>query len=99
MIHEIAEIDILPGLETQFESAVENASKHFKAADGYISMSLHRSIENPSRYRLVVGWETVEHHTINFRESEGFQAWRALAGPCFAAPPRVEHVATVFKAD
>ena len=98
MIFEIAEIDITAGHEADFEQAVEQASVHFKTATGYCSLSLNRSVEHPSRYRLVVGWESVEDHMVTFRESEGFQEWRRLASPHFATPPRVEHVQKVFTA-
>ena len=50
-------------------------------------MELQRSIENPSRYRLFVKWETVEDHTVHFRGSPDFQEWRKLVGHCFASPP------------
>jgi quinol monooxygenase YgiN len=52
-------------------------------------------VENPERYHLVVGWESVEAHMVDFRESEGFQAWRALAGPFFVGTPSVEHFALI----
>jgi heme-degrading monooxygenase HmoA len=99
MVHEIAEIEITEGKEADFENAVEVASKYFKAAKGYNSLRLTRSIEYPSRYRLVVGWETLEDHILTFRESPGFQEWRKLAGPFFTSPPKVEHVNKVFTAD
>ena len=95
MIHEIAEIEVIAGHEAAFEAAVAKAAPHFKTARGCRSFALDRSIEHAQRYRLVVGWDTVEDHMVHFRESEGFQAWRALAGPHFASPPRVEHVTTV----
>ncbi|WP_404478433.1 antibiotic biosynthesis monooxygenase family protein [Novosphingobium sp. BL-52-GroH] len=79
-----------------FEAAVASARPLFEAAKGFISLGLQRSIEYPERYRLVVGWTTVEAHSIDFRESADFQAWRALASPFFTAPPEVEHVSTVF---
>ena len=96
MIHEIAEIDVVDGHEGDFEAAVAEAAPHFKAAKGCRSFALKRSIENPQRYRLVVGWETIEDHMVHFRESAAFQTWRGLVGPHFAGPPRVEHVATVI---
>jgi quinol monooxygenase YgiN len=96
MIHEIAEIDVIAGNEAAFERAVASAAQYFKVAHGCRSFALNRSIENPSRYRLVVGWDTVEDHMVRFRQSDGFLAWRALAGPHFASPPRVEHVASVI---
>lgn len=96
MIREIAEIDVIAGQEDAFEAAVAKALPHFQAARGCRSFALDRSIEHPQCYRLVVGWDSVDDHMIHFRKSAGFQAWRALVGPHFAAPPRVEHVATVL---
>jgi hypothetical protein len=39
----------------------------------------------------MIYWDTLENHTVDFRESAAFQDWRALVGPFFAAPPAVEH--------
>ncbi len=96
MIHEIAEIDVLEGHEADFEAAVKKAAPLFKASRGARSFVLTRSIEHPQRFRLTVGWDTVEDHMVHFRQSEAFQGWRALVGPHFASPPRVEHVSTVI---
>ena len=96
MILEIAEIDVTPGAEAAFESAVAQAVELFRGAHGCRSLDLQRSIEHPSRYRLLVGWERVEDHVNGFRNSPAFQAWRALVGPHFAAPPRVEHTRSVL---
>ncbi|MFG2545871.1 antibiotic biosynthesis monooxygenase family protein [Streptomyces sp. NPDC048594] len=96
MITEIAQIEVRPGQEQEFEDAVAKALPCFLAAEGCGGADLHRSVEHPSRYRLMVRWETVEHHTVTFRGSAGFARWRALAGPHFAAPPQVEHVYSVY---
>ena len=96
MITDIAQIEIHPGQEQDFEHAVAEAVPLFLAADGCHGVDLHRSVEHPTRYRLTVRWETVEHHTVAFRGSEDFARWRALAGPYFAAPPQVEHVYSVL---
>jgi heme-degrading monooxygenase HmoA len=95
MITEIAQIDVKPGTEAEFETGVKNAVPIFKRAKGCRSMELQRSIEKPNRYRLFVGWETLENHTVDFRGSADFQEWRKLVGHCFAAPPDVEHVSQV----
>ena len=97
MVLEIAQIDVKPGLEAEFEAGVAKAAPLFKRAKGCTSMELQRSVEQPSRYRLFVGWETVEAHTVDFRGSADFQEWRKLVGHCFAAPPDVEHVREVVK--
>lgn len=96
MVHEIATITIDPTRATDFESAVAKARPHFEAAKGFRTFALQRSIETPGRYRLVVGWENVEAHMVDFRNSEGFQQWRALAGPFFVGTPEVEHVVSVL---
>ncbi|MEU5029559.1 antibiotic biosynthesis monooxygenase family protein [Streptomyces milbemycinicus] len=96
MITEIAQIEVRPGSEEEFEKAVAEAVPLFLAADGCEGIDLTRSVEEPSRYRLMVRWETVEHHTVTFRQSDAFTRWRALAGPYFAAAPQVEHVRSVL---
>ncbi|MGF6309659.1 heme-degrading monooxygenase HmoA [Bradyrhizobium sp. i1.8.4] len=96
MITEIAQIDVKPGSEQEFEAAVAKARPLFLRAKGGKGFELHRSIEKPSRYRLVAKWETLENHTVDFRGSEDFTAWRALVGPYFAVAPEVEHTETVL---
>ena len=96
MIHEIASLTIDPARATDFEAAVAAARPCFEAAKGFVSFGLQRVIEEPGSYRLVIGWETVEAHMVDFRESEGFQTWRGLAGPFFTAPPSVVHVETAI---
>ena len=95
MITEIAQIDIKPDAEKDFETAIAKAQTIFKRCKGWKSLELYRSIEKPSRYRLLIKWETLENHTVDFRESANFTEWRALVGPYFASPPEVEHTITV----
>jgi heme-degrading monooxygenase HmoA len=97
MITEIAQIDVKPGMEADFEAGVARAVPVFQRAKGCKGMQLQRSHEVPSRYRLFVSWETLENHTVDFRGSPDFQEWRKLVGHCFAAPPEVEHVTVAFK--
>jgi heme-degrading monooxygenase HmoA len=96
MITEIAQIDVRPGSEKDFEAAVAKARPLFLRAKGGQGFELHKSIEKPSRYRLMAKWETLENHTVDFRGSEDFAAWRGLVGPYFASPPEVEHTETVL---
>jgi quinol monooxygenase YgiN len=98
MVYEIAEIDVRPGEELAFEAAVAEAAPHFKKAKGCRSLELHRTVERPSTYRLFVGWDSVEDHTVSFRSSAEFLEWRRITSPYFASPPRVEHVTIALKA-
>lgn len=95
MILEIAQFDISNGKELDFEKGVQTALPLFQAAKGFRSLSLTRSIEFPSRYRVLIEWETLEDHTIAFRSSDAFPKWRELVSHTFAAPPSVEHVETI----
>ncbi|TPG44820.1 antibiotic biosynthesis monooxygenase [Roseomonas nepalensis] len=98
MFLEIAQIEVTPGSEPAFEEGVAKAGPLFRRARGCRGMELQRSVEFPSRYRLLVTWETVENHTVDFRGSADFQEWRRLVGDFFAAPPAVEHTRQVLKA-
>jgi quinol monooxygenase YgiN len=97
MIKELAEIDIKPGCEDAFEQAAVRARDLFLAAKGCIAFRLHRSLEQPSRYRIFVEWETIEDHMIEFRNSEAFLEWRKICGPYFQNPPRVEHLTIIVE--
>jgi heme-degrading monooxygenase HmoA len=96
MILEIAQIDVKPGFEAEFEAGVAKAAPLFQRAKGCSGLELQRSIENPTRYRLFVRWASLEDHTVAFRGSADFQEWRRLVGHCFAQPPEVEHTARAF---
>jgi heme-degrading monooxygenase HmoA len=97
MILEIAQIDVKPGLEAEFESGVAQAVPLFRRAKGCTGVELKRSVEKKRRYRLLVSWETLENHTVDFRGSADFAEWRKLVGHCFDTPPEVEHAETVVK--
>ena len=92
---DIAHIQIKSATHAAFEAAVAKAVPLFQRARGSESMRLERSIEKCDAYRLVVGWTTLEDHTVHFRGSDDFQAWRGLVGEFFAAPPQFEHMNTV----
>ena len=92
MILEIADIRIHPGQNAAFEAAIaQGASTVISHAKGFKGYKVNRSIESHERYVLQVFWETLEDHTVGFRGSPAFPAWRAVVGPFFAAPPVVEH--------
>ena len=97
MILEIAQIDIKPGMEAEFENNVARAAEIFMRAKGCRAMELQRSIERPGCYRLMIKWETLENHTVDFRQSEDFKAWRGLVGHCFESTPYVEHTQLCVK--
>lgn len=97
MIRELAEIDIKPGSEEAFEIAALRARDLFLGSKGCLAFRLHRSLEQPSRYRIFVEWETIEDHMIEFRNSDAFIEWRKICGPYFQNPPRVEHLVIIVE--
>ncbi len=97
MITEIATFVIKPGSEAAFEAGAAQAVEHFKAASGCRGMTLTRSHETPNRYLLFVKWDTVEAHTVDFRNGPHFARWRECVAAYFAEPPSVEHVHAVFE--
>ncbi|MEJ2802931.1 heme-degrading monooxygenase HmoA [Comamonas sp. BIGb0124] len=98
MIYEVADIRIQPGQQAAFEQAIQHGvSSVIAHAQGFLGYSVTHSIETPERYLLRIRWETLENHTVDFRQSEAFTQWRAIVGPFFAAPPVVEHFDVVVE--
>jgi heme-degrading monooxygenase HmoA len=95
MVLEVALIDVVPGQEAEFSAAYAKAREALVSTGGCESARMTRGVESPSRFVLLVEWETIEAHLENFRATERFTTWRSLIGPYFAAPPVVEHFVDV----
>jgi len=92
MILELADIRIHPGKQAEFDVAVQKGiDTVVSKSKGFRGFKINKGIETPERYVLMIFWETLENHTVDFRESQAFKDWRAIVGPYFAAPPAVEH--------
>jgi heme-degrading monooxygenase HmoA len=91
VILERALFSIKPGQAEDFEAAFASARMLIERAKGCRKARMHRGVENPDSFLLLVEWETLEDHMVGFRESHDFKEWRALLGPHFAAPPAMEH--------
>ena len=100
MILELADIRIHPGQQTAFDEAIQRGvNEVISNAKGFQGYKVNQGIENPERYVLQIFWETLENHTIDFRESPAFAEWRAIVGSFFAVPPTVEHFTLLAKSD
>ncbi|GAB3862647.1 hypothetical protein GCM10029963_69360 [Micromonospora andamanensis] len=95
MVLEVALIDVIPGHEEAFAAAYAQGHPLLAGTPGCRSVRMTRGLESPSRFVLLVEWDSVEAHEQNFRATERFAGWRELIGPHFAAPPRVEHFVDV----
>jgi heme-degrading monooxygenase HmoA len=92
MVIEIADILVTPGAEDAFATAFAGVRQVLASTPGCRSVRMTRGVESPSRFVLLVEWDSVEAHERNFRGTERFIAWRAAIGPFFANPPHVEHL-------
>ena len=98
MILELADIRIHPGQQATFEVAIQRGvNEVISKAKGFQGYKVNKGIESPERYILQIFWETLENHTIDFRQSAAFADWRAIVGPFFAGPPTVEHFELLAK--
>jgi len=95
MVLEVALIDVVPGQEDAFAAAYRAGHPILAGTPGCRSVRMTRGIESPSRFVLLVEWDSVEAHQENFRGTERFTQWRGLIGGHFAGPPLVEHFVDV----
>ncbi|MCG8368554.1 MAG: antibiotic biosynthesis monooxygenase [Pseudanabaenales cyanobacterium] len=91
VILEVAILDIKPGLAPEFEPAFKIASTIISTMPGYVSHELQRCLETANRYILLVRWQTLEDHTVGFRQSSQYQEWRSLLHHFYHPFPVVEH--------
>ena len=91
MVLEVAILNVIPNREKDFEAAFAKASPIISSMSGYMSHQLHRCLEKPNQYVLLVKWETLEAHTVGFRGSEGYQEWKRLLHHFYDPFPNVEH--------
>jgi heme-degrading monooxygenase HmoA len=98
MILELADIRIRPGQQSEFDAAIiRGVEQVISKAKGFHGYKVNKGMESPERYLLMIFWETLENHTIDFRESPAFLEWRAIVGSYFAVPPIVEHFSLFAK--
>jgi len=93
MIIEMGVLNVLSGQESAFEEALRTAEPLISATPGFISIKVHRCIETPNRYLLLVTWKTLDDHLIGFRKSDRFPEWRRLLHHFYDPPPVIEHYA------
>ncbi|HEX8095596.1 antibiotic biosynthesis monooxygenase family protein [Jatrophihabitans sp.] len=91
MVLEVAQFDIRPGAEDAFAAGYRGVVAVLLESTGLLSIRMTRGVETPTRFVLLVEWESVQAHQA-FRDSDRFAIWRGGIGQYFAQPPHVEHV-------
>jgi heme-degrading monooxygenase HmoA len=95
MILEIAQLQIKLGETAAFEKAFAQAQPIIASMAGYVNHGLQRCIENDHQYMLLVRWNTLEDHTVGFRQSPQYQEWRKLLHHFYDPFPTVLHYTQV----
>lgn len=95
MVLEVAVFEIMPGREDEFIAAYAEARPLVETTPGCRSVRMTRGEESPSRFVLLVEWDSIAAHLDNFRATERFPQWRGLIGPYLARAPVVEHYTDV----
>lgn len=99
MILEHAILYIVKDKATEFEKDFAIASQYISMAEGYLRHSLRKCLEQENKYLLLVEWETLEDHTVGFRQSEPYQQWRSLLHAYYDPFPVVEHYETILEVE
>ena len=95
MILEAGMLSVKAGQGADFEAAFAEASPIIASMHGYVRHELQRCVEMPDRYLLLVWWATLEDHTVGFRGSAEYQAWRSWLHHFYEPFPTIEHFTIV----
>jgi heme-degrading monooxygenase HmoA len=91
MILEVAVLKIIPGKSEEFEKNFEKAQSIISSMKGYLGHELQKCLEEENKYIFLVKWNTLEDHTIGFRQSEEYKEWKTLLHHFYDPFPTVEH--------
>jgi heme-degrading monooxygenase HmoA len=95
MVLEHALLRIRHGQEDTFVATMDGAKSIIASIPGFIDLTVSRGIESPDTFLLLVRWETLEDHTVGFRESPQYLEWKSLLHHFYDPFPVVEHFAPV----
>jgi heme-degrading monooxygenase HmoA len=91
MILETAILDVRDGQAANFEKAFAEARPLVVQTAGFQRLELRRCLETSNRYLLMIWWDSVESHTIGFRQSLRYEEWKRLLHHFYDPFPVVEH--------
>ena len=91
MILEVAVLNVIATKTSAFEASFLQAQHIISSMKGYRSHQLQKCVEVSNRYILLVEWDSLEDHTIGFRQSREYQEWKQLLHHFYDPFPVVEH--------
>ncbi|MDP1817174.1 MAG: antibiotic biosynthesis monooxygenase [Leadbetterella sp.] len=97
MILEVAILHVKSGQEKQFEIDFDIAGQFISSIKGYVKHSLRKCLEQNNKYILLVDWESLEDHTVGFRQSLEYLEWKKMLHHYYDPFPTVEHYETIIE--
>ncbi|RYE61631.1 MAG: antibiotic biosynthesis monooxygenase [Oxalobacteraceae bacterium] len=98
LILEISRVRILPGKEADFERIFYEAADILSTVKGFRGVELEKSIDKPGLYYMMVNWETLENHLVDFPGSPEAALAMPLLLPLFDGMPEADHVVRIQRA-
>jgi heme-degrading monooxygenase HmoA len=93
MIFEHAVLQVRPGQEQAFESALGQARSLIAASPGFLGMRVCPAAEQAGEYLLLVEWRDIASHRDGFRRSDRYAEWRELLHGFYDPMPEVRYFA------
>lgn len=94
LVREIAILNIQSGKGEEFEKAYDTVASILNDAEGSHGATLHRGVEEPESYTLIVEWDSVDDHVALTGKPE-FEQFGSAIGEYLAGQPEVRHVEPV----
>jgi len=94
LVREIAVFRTHEGQAEAFVEAYGGVANVLMDAEGSRGASLHRGVEDPDSFTLIVEWDSVDAHTALTQKPE-FGSFGEAISPHLAGQPEVRHVEAV----
>lgn len=94
MVREIAVFQTREGQAEAFVEAYGGVASILNEAEGSGGARLHRGVEDPDSFTLIVEWDSVDAHTA-LTQKPHFESFGEAIGPYLAGQPEVRHVEAV----
>jgi heme-degrading monooxygenase HmoA len=95
MILEVSRVHILAGKEAEFENMFYEALDIISTVKGFLGGYLQRSIDHPEIFYMMVKWQTLENHLVDFPASPEAARVMPLVLPFFDGLPKADHVVRI----
>ncbi len=75
----------------EFAGVMSGAIAHLRQAPGYLAHSFGPCAEEAGMFLLLVWWQSIEAHVVEFRQSADHVLWRSLLQSHLQSEPWVRH--------